>query len=580
MLAGGIVAGAFVRAACQRHLDDLIDGPKRGLVWRPDRAQHAIDFYPSVLTVTAGAKAGEPFNLLPWQVFATGSIFGWYWESGRRRFRKGWVETGKGQAKSPWMAATGLYVLGYCGIPRAEIYAIAQDKDQANVLFRDAVAMCRADIPGCEPGDSLESRGEVVIRGVGDNAWKIEHLESASKFQSIANTDAISGPRPAAVLADEIHEFKSAKPIEIWKAALDKMPGDPLMLLGTNTPASDQIVGTDYSELYQKIVKGDVPDDASFAYIARTDRDDDPFEDESCWPKSLPALGITFPIENIRERVNTAKAMLSEALATKRLYFGIPVGSSAFWISEHAWEACQGEVDEAALKGKPCWLALDLSNKNDLTALAAVWDMGDRLYAKVWYWTPREGLLDRSREDATPYDVWVGEKQLVAVPGPVIEKSYVAQEVARIRSVHDVKALAFDPAGIDDFIKACGEIGLAVWKYEGPDKPEGQGLKLVSHAQGTRVRFEDKQLSMPRSIERFEDAILKQRIVIERNKVTRACAANALVISDPQNNRAFDKKRSRGRIDGTVALCMATGLATQKPQAEPSMYATVTLGVA
>ena len=235
----------------------------------------------------------------------------------------------------------------------------------------------------------------------------------------------------------------------------------------------------------------------------------------------------------------------------------------------------RSEIDEAALKGKPCWLALDLSNKNDLTALAAVWDVGDRLYAKVWYWTPKEGLLDRSREDATPYDVWVGEKQLEAVPGPVIEKSYVAQRVAKLVAEHQVKALAFDPAGIDDFIRACGEIGLAVWKYEGPDKPEGYGLRLVSHAQGTRVRFEEKQLSMPRSIERFEDAILKQKIVIERNKVTRSCAANALVISDPQNNRAFDKKRSRGRIDGTVALCMATGLATQKLAAQPDMNALI-----
>lgn len=514
-----------------------------------------------MLTVTAGAKAGEPFHLLPWQVFATGSIFGWYWRSGRRRFRRGWIETGKGQAKSPWMAATGLYVLGYCGIPRAEVYAIAQDKDQANVLFRDAVAMCRADIPGADPGDSLESRGEVVIRGVGDNAWKIEHLATASKFQSIANTDAISGPRPAAVLADEIHEFKTSKPIEIWKAALDKMPGDPLMLLGTNTPASDQIVGTEYSTLYQKIARGDLHDDAAFAYIARTDKTDNPFEDESCWVKSLPALGITFPIENIREKVVAAKDLLSEFIATQRLYFGIPVGSSAFWISEAAWLAAEGEVDADALKGKPCYLALDLSKKNDLTALVAVWVDGEKHYAKAWYWTPKVGLLDRARAAATPFDTWVAEGLIEAVPGPVIEKVYVAQQVARICAEHDVKALAFDPAGIDDFIAACEQIGFAVWRYEGLDKPEGAGLKLVSHAQGTRVRFEEKQLCMPRSIERLEDAILKRTIVIDRSKVTYACAGNAQIVIDAQKNRAFDKKRSRGVIDGVVALAMAEGLA-------------------
>jgi phage terminase large subunit-like protein len=101
-----------------------------------------------VLTVTAGAKAGLPFQLLPWMAFCVGSLFGWHTQSGRLRFRHGWIETGKGQAKSPFMAATGLYMVGFRGVQRAEGYAIAWDKDQANVPFKDAVAMCRATIPG------------------------------------------------------------------------------------------------------------------------------------------------------------------------------------------------------------------------------------------------------------------------------------------------------------------------------------------------------------------------------------------------------------------------------------------------
>jgi phage terminase large subunit-like protein len=250
VLADKIVAGELVKHACDRHLKDLRDGPKRGIFWSPERAAHALNFYPSVLSVTAGAMAGRPFNLLPWHTFCTGSLFGWYRSNGLRRFRRSWAETGKGQAKSPWMAATGLYVLGFCGIPRAEVYAIAEDKDQANVLFKDAVAMCRADIPGEDEGVTLETRDTVIIRGVGDNAWKIEHPLSGSKFQSLANSGAISGPRPAAILADEIHEFKSDEQIEMWQAALAKMAGDPLMMLGTNTPASNQIVGTAYSDIF------------------------------------------------------------------------------------------------------------------------------------------------------------------------------------------------------------------------------------------------------------------------------------------------------------------------------------------
>jgi phage terminase large subunit-like protein len=564
---GRFVAGELVRHAAERHLRDLKDGSKRGLRFDPARAAHALGFFPAVLSITAGAKAGQPFEPLPWHTFVVGSLFGWRKDSGRMRFRSAWLETGKGQAKSPLMAAVGLYLMGFYGIPRSEIYSIGQDRATANVLFKDAVAMCRAPIPGGDEDDTLEERGEVVIRGEGDNAWKIEHPETGSKFQSLANGEAISGPRPTAVLADEIHEFKSGHSIETWRRAIAKMPGDALMLLGTNTPASTQIVGTDYSEFFQKVAKGKIEDDEAFAFVARVDKADreNVFEDESCWPKALPALGITFPVENIRGEVTTAKQMLSTALSVKRLYFGIPIGATEFWIDEQAWENVQGEVDEGALRGLPCWLSLDLSKKNDLTALSACWrDEDGHLWVKTWYWTTQDGITDRSRADQAPYDQWALAGKLTAVPGAVIDKTFVAAEVARICSEQAVEFLAFDPAGMADFIAACEAIGFPVWRWKGPDEPEGEGLKLVSHAQGKLVRFEEKQLTMPRSIERLEDQILTQSVTIDASPVTYSCAANAHVDSDGQGNRAFDKKRSRGRIDGIVTIAMAVGAATNE----------------
>jgi phage terminase large subunit-like protein len=575
---GRLVVGELVRYAAERHLKDLVDGPSRGLFWKPDSAIHALGFFPAVLPITAGAKAGEPFHLLPWTAFCVGSQFGWHVADGRLRFTNSWWETGKGQAKSPAMAAVGLYLMGYRGIPRAEIYAIAWDKDQANVLFKDGVAMCRAPIPGTDPedNDTLEGRGEVIIRGRLDHAWRIEHPSSGSKFQSLANGDAISGPRPTAVLADEIHEFKNADAIELWKRAIAKMPGDAIMVLGTNTPASTQIVGSQYSDFYQKIVKGEHQDDTAFGFIARVDKADDPFEDETCWPKSLPALGITFPVENIRREVNTARILLSTKMSVQRLYFGIPVGSVDFWIAEEAWLSVQRVVDPAQLKGKKCWLSLDLSKKNDLTALTAAWE-GEKdgkrhIYAKTWYWTTKDGLADRARSDNAPYEQWAEKKLLIAVPGSVIDKSFVAAEVAKICAEHQVQFLSFDVAGIADFIAACEEIGFPVWKFEGKDKPAGKGLKLVPHAQGKRRLFEDRQLTMPTSIERLEDRILEGSITIDENPVTYMCAANAMVDSDGQENRCFDKKRSRGRIDGLVTNAMAVGSADAEFEAKKPKY--------
>ncbi len=572
VVSGQIVAGRHTVAAAERHLRDLRDGPKRGLVWRPEAANHAIEFFPAILTITAGAKAGQPFDLLPWTMFCAGSLFGWYRDSGRLRFRHGWLETGKGQAKSPFMAAVGLYCVGFRGTQRAEGYAIAWDKDQANVPFKDAVAMCRARIPDHDEDDTLEARGVVVIRGALDNAWKIEFPETNSKFQSLANGENISGPRPCFVLADEIHEFKSGDPIETWKSAITKMPGDALMLMGTNTPSSAQITGSDYSDFYQKVATGEHVDDEAFSFIARVDKADDPFNDESCWPKSLPALGITFPVENIRGQVSTAKVLLSTALSVKRLYFGIPIGTTGFWIAEEAWVAVQGKVDPGEFRGCRCWLSLDLSQKNDLTALTAIWLKDGKLYAYTWYWTAKDGLEERALRDKAPYTLWVEQGLLNAVLGPVIDKEFVAGKVAKICAEHDVESLSFDPASIDDFIRACGKVGLSVWRWEGPDKPSGSGLKLVSHAQGTRVVFEDKQLCMPRSVERLEDKILKSGIVIDHSPVTYMCASNAILVTDAQKNRAFDKKHSRGRIDGLVTLAMGTGSALADTEPKQLQY--------
>jgi phage terminase large subunit-like protein len=161
---------------------------------------------------------------------------------------------------------------------------------------------------------------------------------------------------------------------------------------------------------------------------------------------------------------------------------------------------------------------------------------------------------------------------LEAVPGSVIDKTFVAAKVAELVAGHDVQSLVFDPAGIGDFISACEEIALPVWRYQGPDEPAGVGLKIISHAQGTRVMFADKQLCMPRSIERFEDRILTKKIIIQKSELTYSCAANAALVSDGQKNRAFDKKRSRGRIDGLVTLAMATGAATVETEAKEPEY--------
>lgn len=564
---GDFIVGDLVRHACERHLRDIRDAERRGYFWRPELAQRVLDFFPSLFTITDGPAAGKPFTLLPYHVFCAGSLMGWVNADGRWRFRSAWIETGKGQAKSPLMAGLGLYAMGWCNFPRAQVYSIAANKQTANVLFKDAVAMCRAQIPGYDEDETLENRGDVVVRGEGDNAHKIEHPDSGAFFLPLAGGEQQSGPRPRMVLADEIHEFDSDAQIETWRRAITKVAGSAMMVLGTNTPAQSQHVGTSYSDTAQAIAMGKVKDDTAFAFVARVDKRDREtvFDNEDCWRKSLPALGITYPVQNIREEVATARTRLSTAASVKRLYFGIPTGAADFWIAEDKWASVIDVIDDEiveALRECLCWLSLDLSKKNDLTALTATWrDGAGVLWQKTWYWTAKDGLEDRAKDDNAPYGEWVEKGFLNAVGGATIDYTFVAQKVKELCAQHNVVELVFDPAKMADFETACDDIGFPAWRFVSEDKPAGRGLKMVSHAQGKLVRFEDRQYTMPRSIQRFEDRILKGTIVIDDNPVTYSCASNAALDSDGQGNRCFDKKRSRGRIDGIVTAAMGAGAA-------------------
>ena len=120
VLDGKVVAGELARAACSRHLRDLDGGSARGLSFDGAKAKRHCGFFPAVLTVTEGTAAGKPFNLLPWHGFVVASLFGWQRSDGLRRYRMAWLETGKGQAKSPLMAGIGIDMMGFASKERRD----------------------------------------------------------------------------------------------------------------------------------------------------------------------------------------------------------------------------------------------------------------------------------------------------------------------------------------------------------------------------------------------------------------------------------------------------------------------------
>jgi phage terminase large subunit-like protein len=123
-------AGALLRAACARHINDLAAADGRGWQWSSETAGKAIAFF-GKLRHYKGEWAGQPIDLQPFQQFIVGSLFGWLLEDGRRRFRQAYCEQPRGQGKSTTAAGIALRLLAFDGEPGAEVYCAATKKDCA-----------------------------------------------------------------------------------------------------------------------------------------------------------------------------------------------------------------------------------------------------------------------------------------------------------------------------------------------------------------------------------------------------------------------------------------------------------------
>jgi phage terminase large subunit-like protein len=219
--------------------------------------------------------------------------------------------------------------------------------------------------------------------------------------------------------------------------------------------------------------------------------------------------------------------------------------------------------DDFTLKERECYEALDLSSKRDLTAKAKVWPDGEGGFdAVVEFWTPADTLDERASSDRVPYRAWATAGHLEATPGRSLDYAYVAKSVAEDTGKFNVIALAFDQWRIEDFQRALDNSGVDSFIWEGPDKPDGEGLKLVRHAQGFGGGSSVSSLWMPRSIGALEELVLAGKLRVRFNPVLRWNSASAVMDTDATGNKKWEKRKSTGRIDGIVALSMAIGAAS------------------
>lgn len=606
VVAGKVIAGPHVRNACRRHLDDRKKAPSRGFVWnaitKAERArakkedrepqgsmERAVGFFPDVLRLNGGQFEGLRFDLHQSQVFIVGSIFGWTRKSDEtRRFRRAYIEAAKGIGKSPMLAGIGMYCMLADDEPRAEVYAAGSKKDQAMVLFRDAVAMV-------DQSPALAAR---LRKSGGNPVWNLADFKTGSFFRPISSDDGQSGPRPSCALCDEVHEHSNGTTIELLERGF-KSRRQPLLVMATNSGSDRNSVCWQEHQHGVRVAAGtmtpddeatyvgDVIDDEAFSFVCALDKGDDPLEDPSCWVKANPLLGVTVKEDYLAGVVRQAKAIPGKLNGILRLHFCVWTDAEEAWMSRAALEGVLADFDPGEHVGKDIYGSGDLSGSQDLTALGFCLQSGTvtverdgqpvvlpTFDAWVEAWTPKDTMAERSLRDQAPYEVWEKGGWLNAIPGRNIRLDFIAARVAEVNAEYVLKLFVYDRYAYRKLEEEFDAQGLTIPQAEHPQGGVRRAKPTPEVIEAARISGEEppQGLWMPGSVLALETLILEKRIRLRRSPVLISAMMSAAVEHDPFDNRWFSKRRAVNRIDALVALTMAVGAATSSPPPEDSLY--------
>jgi phage terminase large subunit-like protein len=514
------------------------------------RADHALQVV-SNLTHTKDKWAGQSFNPRPWQQTIIRELFGRMREDDptRRAYRTCYIEIPRKNGKSEIAAALALYGLFGDGVQGAEVYSAAADRDQAALVFDVAAQMVRND-----PKLDAEQGGRLKII---DSKKRIVDVKTGSFYRAIsAEAYSKHGFNASMVIYDELH---AAPNRELWDVLTTSMGArsEPLVVAITTAGYDRHSICWEQHWYAQQILDGVITDPAFYPVIYAAPKDAD-WLDENVWRQANPALGDYRDIDEMRALAHKAKEIPALQNTFRRLYLNEWTEQAERWIDMAAWDDCQpkGALDWKQLReryaGKPCFGALDLSSRTDLTALALVFEEDDDGMTVVpFFWVPEEGAAKRSRTDRVPYEDWIRQGLITATPGNVVDQGFIREDINRLAKVYKLKELAFDP---------WNATKLAV-------ELDQDGIKIVEMRQGFR--------SLSEPTKHLGALVTGRTLRHGGHPVLRWMASNMVVRQDPNGNLSPDKSKVTERIDGIVATIMAIGASLLNQDHEPEYFMAV-----
>ena len=432
---GRIVASKKVKLACRRFLRDLEREKKPAYPWRFDeqKAARPVDFIERFLTPTKGDY--DKMTLMPWQCFVECNLYGWVSkETGLRRFREGLIVVGTGNGKSTLLAGNATYGACKDGERGADIYLLANSKEQAGIVFNECYSQIKAS-------RHLAPRFRTLRDGVYYDAMSasIKHRSSDSR--------RLDGLNPHMAIFDEIHEYRDFKLINIIKRKIVKRTQPMVIYITTMGNVIDGPLAYFY-DLFTDAMSGKLADDVAdrmFSFIAELDEGDDP-EDDRTWIKANPSLGVLLKIEDLRETWERDKHIPAQRadFLCKQLNITVNTDDMAF-VQPEVLNRNNGTILEETLLGRRCYGGFDLSSREDFTAAALEFPLDDgRVFVLLHSWVPRRKVeLDQEKID---YYGLAMRGYLTIVDGEYIQQEDVYQWFCEQAKKYEIMTIGYDPA--------------------------------------------------------------------------------------------------------------------------------------
>ena len=451
---GKIISGKRRKQACQRFIDELeksaVD-PSYPWEFSIERAYRPIEFIERFLTPTKSTYTR--MELLPWQHFVEANMYGWISrKTGYRRFREALVIVGQGNGKSTMIAGNAAYALTKDGERGAEVYCLANSKDQARIIFNE----CSAQVKNSR---TLSKHVRITKQGV-------FYDKTNSKFQPLASDSKnLDGRNVHMGVFDEIQEFRDYKLINVIKGKIKKRK-QPLIIYITTLGT---VIDGPLMDFY--ILGGQILDDMGaiaqraadrmFVYIDEIDENDD-VEDYTCWGKANPSLGALLDIEDLKDEWERVKTIPSERnnFINKQLNVFTMVDELSFLDVR---TICKNDrvYDVENLHGAVCYGGFDLAETEDFTSACLEFPLPDNSFFVLEHsWVPEKKVkFDHEKLD---WQTLVERGWLTIVPGEYVDYVYIFDWFVEMQKLYRIDSIGFDPAKAFMMVQKMREHGFVL----------------------------------------------------------------------------------------------------------------------